>query len=187
MKAILITAQLNVEIFYLIFIFFFIHCEKPVTHHLAFSALSWRSRFPVAPCVCGADAPSAVKGTPDVWKKCAGVRRQLLTRRPRERTCERQLRPKQEEGGEERRGLGVRLWSDLLLGSRQTGLAELSHLWDTHTPPTNLPPKQAHGDLSKCQTFYSLYFRTSSCARKCLSFTTAAISGATCVCWSFNP
>lgn len=28
--------------------------------------LSGRGRFPVAPCVCGADALSTVKGTPDV-------------------------------------------------------------------------------------------------------------------------
>lgn len=46
--------------------------------------------FVVTGRVCCTDAPSAAKGAPDVWKKCAGVRRQLPTQK--EGMCGRQLK-----------------------------------------------------------------------------------------------
>lgn len=95
--------------------------------------------FVVTGCVCCADALSAAKGTPDVWKKRAGVRRLLPTQK--ERMCERQLKRSRVE---------VHLYPNLLLASRQAGFGKALASLASETSPKH-KQAQAHKSLSvKC-------------------------------------
>lgn len=91
--------------------------------------------FVVTGRVCCTDAPSACKGAPDVWKKRAGVRRQLPTQK--EGMCGRQLKES---------GVEVHLYPNLSLASRQAGFGKALASLVSETSPKH-KQAQAHKSL----------------------------------------
>lgn len=109
----------------------------------------------VCPCVCGADALSAAQGTPDVWKKCAGVKRQLPTYRERQNVWKaiKTKAGRKERGREEGEG-----WKCICI--QTFSLVHVRRAWESFSlswdPPS--PPKHKHAWISqnvKCFSFKS--------------------------------